>query len=272
MKDIYQDVTNQIIKQLESGCAPWAKAWHGASGIPFNGMTNKFYNGINILILWAKAIEVGYQSNNWMTYQQAKEKGYQVKKGEHGTSCVFYKKCVKENRETGEDSQYHLLKTFTVFNADQIQGVEIEQNKTVKLNYPQIQKLVERNNIKILEGKPAYHPGKDFISIPTISQFKATENYIKTLLHELIHWTGHETRLERETLKKYSSMRPQEELTAELGSAMLCAEFGIDGELRHAEYINSWLTEVNNDKKFIFKAAAAASQAAEYLKKGILAN
>lgn len=118
-----------------------------------------------------------------------------------------------------------------------------------------------------MPGSPAFVPGMNWVHMPPISKFESTTSYYATLFHELVHWTGHKTRLDRDMSNRFGDAGySMEELVAELGAAFLCAEFGITGEVRHAGYIEHWLKILKDDKKAIFKAAAEASKAVEYLK------
>jgi len=284
-KDIYQEVTNSIIEalekvSLEDYSAPFARLTAELS--PINPITEKDYHGINTLILWLQQQANGYKSNEWGTFRQWKEKGANVKKGEKSSMIIFYKRVEKKDEINNDEPEfYNCLKSYCVFNADQVEGYEPTITRengnfgTVE-RITDIEKFVASSGAVINEdqNRASFSPTKDHINMPPKDLFfdngqSATENYYAVLLHELTHWTGGKTRLDREQVghttdeKKYAF----EELIAELGSAFLCSHFRIKqhGREDHAMYIKSWLQALKNDKKFIFKAASQAQKAVDFL-------
>jgi antirestriction protein ArdC len=280
--DIYQVVTDKIIKSLESGVKPWSCPWDRTqvSGLPTNFSTKAAYSGINTLILWAEAAEKGYASSNWLTYKQAAAMGGNVIRGNKATQIVFYKPLEIEN-DSGEKEIIPMLKTFAVFNLDQIENIEkpviapkIESvNKPSFVDHLEAEKVIAATQVKINHvGQQAfYRPSTDEINMPPKTAFNGvngSSDYYSTALHELVHSTSHKSRLDRSLKGSFgSSDYAFEELIAELGSAFCCADFGIFGGeyADHASYIASWLKKLNEDKKFIFKAAAAAAKAHRWI-------
>ena len=271
--DLYQTVTDSIIAALESGVKPWVCPWvrnGAAAGLPANFSTGTAYSGINIMLLWCSAAKQGFQDERWLTYKQAQELGGQVRKGEHGTTAIFYKTLEKED-EDGEIEKIPMLKAFTVFNVEQIDGLSIESVPQPVAGFdplPQAEALMTRSGAKITEQgvKAFYRPATDEIVLPERFRFADAANFYATGLHELVHWTGAASRLNREKGNKFGSEAYAfEELIAELGSAFLMADLGITGEVQHESYIASWLTSLKGDKRYIFKAAAAASKAHRWL-------
>ena len=284
--DIYQQVTNNIIEALEQVSledynAPFARLTAELS--PINPITEKDYHGINTLILWLQQQAHGYKSNEWGTFRQWKEKGANVKKGEKSSMIIFYKRVEKKDEaSSNEDPEfYNCLKSYCVFNADQVEGYEPTITRetgdfgTVE-RIAEIEKFIAQSRAVIKEdqNRASFVPSCDEINMPPKTLFfdngqSATENYYAVLLHELTHWTGGKSRLDREQVghstdeKKYAF----EELIAELGSAFLCSHFRIKqhGRDDHATYIKSWLQALKNDKKFIFKAASQAQKAVDFL-------
>ena len=285
--DIEQKVTNKIIKLLESGnVAPWNTPWHGVkgeNGFPLRA-NGEEYQGINVLLLWMERAEKGYISNQWMTFKQAKTLGGNVKKGEKSTTVVFFKPLViKEKLENGDDvlKNIPILKTFNVFNLDQIENLP-EKFNTVVEEDPDFEpltgriasadKYVENTGAIINHGgnQAFFAPAFDAIHLPEFKNFKTVEDYYSTLFHELIHWTNTKERLDRnfEGSKRFGQKGyATEELCAEIGACFLNAKLGIEKTVRedHASYIQSWLKALKNDKKFIFTASAKASQAVAFL-------
>jgi antirestriction protein ArdC len=271
--DIYQVVTDSIIEALEVGVKPWVCPWvrnGAASGLPANFTTNTAYSGINIMLLWCSAAKQGFQDTRWMTYKQAQEKGAQVRKGEHGTTAIYYKTLEKED-ENGEIEKIPMLKSFTVFNVEQIDGLTLDAEPLPVVEFdplPQVEALMTRSGAKITERgvKAYYRPLTDEICLPERFRFADAANFYATGLHELVHWTGAKNRLNREKGGRFGSEAYAfEELIAELGSAFLMADLGVKGEVQHESYIASWLESLKNDKRYIFKAASAASKAHRYL-------
>ncbi|CTY37386.1 putative Antirestriction protein ardC [Escherichia coli] len=222
------------------------------------------------MLLWCSAAKQGFQDERWLTYKQAQELGGQVRKGEHGTTAIFYKTLEKED-EDGEIEKIPMLKAFTVFNVEQIDGLSIESVPQPVAGFdplPQAEALMIRSGAKITEQgvKAFYRPATDEIVLPERFRFADAANFYATGLHELVHWTGAASRLNREKGNKFGSEAYAfEELIAELGSAFLLADLGITGEVQHESYIASWLKALKGDKRYIFKAAAAASKAHRWL-------
>lgn len=269
---IYQQVTDQIIKQLEQGATPWVKQWQGSSSGSHNVISGKGYNGINTIILGMSEAAAGYKSGAWGTYKQWLTVGAQVKKGTKGTTIIFYSP-VSGSKVTaaGEDKTYrYVLKSYSVFNADQVDGYTAPAAPVKTFNsIAALEALAAASGAVINHGgdKAFYSPAQDFIQMPQKTDFKTEAAYYATLLHELTHWSGAESRLARDLSGRFGNEAyAAEELVAELSAAFLCAQYQIDGDLRHAGYIASWLRVLKNDNKAIFKAAALAQKSADYIK------
>lgn len=281
--DIHQRVTDTILKYMEEGTAPWQKPWKtgGASfAIPKNMVTEKPYNGVNILLLWGAAHKREYSSNLWASYRQWNEQKESIRKGEKGTMVVYYDFMEKE--ENGEMKKVPFIKSYTVFNKCQLASHKPEEEIEVPV-IPLVERLenVEQfmantNAVIRHEGTRAcYIPSIDEIHMPEPALFvdtehsTATENYYSTLGHELVHWSGSETRLNRNFGKRFGDKTyAAEELVAEFGAAFLCAELGISREPRkdHADYIANWMTALKSNKFIVTSAANAASKSVEYLR------
>ena len=267
---IYQQVTDKIIAELESGTIPsWVKNWSGDAGSDCNVITKKTYSGINTIILGMS----GFKSPYWGTYKQWVSIGAQVSKGSKGTHIIFYSPVENGSKitEAGEVKNYsYILKSYTVFNADQVTGFEAPAMPVPKVfnNIACIEALTVKSGVKLQFGgdRAYYSPSQDYIAMPHKTQFNSEASYYATLLHELAHWSGHKSRLDRDLSGRFGNEAyAAEELIAELSAAFLCARYSITGELRHASYIASWLRVLKNDNKAIFKAAALAQKSADYL-------
>jgi antirestriction protein ArdC len=268
---VYDSVTNRIIEKLEAGIVPWVKPWSVANaGADRNAISKKEYSGVNRLILGMS----GYSSPIWASFKQWQELGGNVKKGEKGTQIVFYSPIQKESINASgetESSVYHCLKAYYVFNADQIEGVEFEkpaQSDKVFNPVPALDDRIIKTGAQISHGggRAFYRPSTDSITLPEKSTFLSESHYYATALHELTHWSGASHRLDRTKGKRFADAAYSfEELVAEMGAAFLCADYGISGELQHADYIGHWLKCLKDDNKAIFNAAALAQKAADYI-------
>jgi len=267
--DIYTEVTNRIIEKLESGVIPWVKPWHTENTLDKNIKTGNEYNGINRIILGMS----GYQSNVWGSFKQWSDLGAKVKLHEHGTRIVFYKPVVgvKVTSEGEEISYNSVFTTSYVFNAEQVEGIEIKPRDIEDkpfLNNIEIDNMVSNTGAVIRHsGNSAYYKrDDDYINMPVKSDFYDEANYYATLLHELTHWSGAKHRLDRTKGKRFGDVAYAfEELIAELGSAFLCEKYAVKGDIRHEGYIASWLQALKNDNKMIFKASAYAQKSTDYL-------
>ena len=267
---IYQQVTDKIIAELESGNLPsWVKNWSAGAGSDCNVITKKPYNGINTIILGMS----GFASPYWGTYKQWLSLGAQVTKGSKGTHIIYYSPVERGTKvtESGEVKEYsYILKSYTVFNADQVTGWEAPAVNTERkfIAVASIEALTAKSGAVIKFGgeRAFYAPDSDYIGMPEKIQFNSEASYYATLLHELAHWSGHKSRLDRDLSGRFGNEAyAAEELIAELSAAFLCARFNVNGELRHSSYIASWLRVLKNDNKAVFKAAALAQKAADYL-------
>jgi antirestriction protein ArdC len=271
-KDIYQQITDKIIAALEAGVAPWVKPWATTgAGLPRNAVTGRPYSGINTVLLGMS----DFSSPLWLTYNQAKEVGAQVRKGEHGTTVVFYKpfQVADVNNPEGPEKSIPMLRSFTVFNVWQIDNLPEKYTPAPEIvlvdnfaDNEQAERLLAKAAIVHGKSKACYIPSADVIWMPNKADFKSMGDYYATGLHELGHWTGNKSRLAREFSGRFGDAAySMEELVAELNAAYLCAHCGIDGQLQHDSYIAAWLKVLKNDKRAIFTASSAARKAAEFL-------
>jgi antirestriction protein ArdC len=285
-QDVCEQITAEIIAELEKGVMPWSQPWAGAiTPVMPKRHTGQRYRGVNILILWSKAHARGYQSAFWMTFQQALEYGANVKKGEKGTQIVYANRVTKtEANDQGEDvtRAFSFLKSYTVFNAEQIENLPAKFETPAPLPvavsdvidwtpYEEAAAWFARIPATVThEGHRAYYmPSQDKITLPEQDKFKTAEAYFSTRAHETVHWTKHEKRLARDFgAKRFGDEGYAiEELVAELGAAFTMAEIGLVPAIRedHAPYIANWLKALKNDSKALLTAAAKASDALEYL-------
>ena len=284
-RDVYNRITNKIIADLEQGVRPWMRPWsteHAAGRIVrplrHNGIP---YKGINVVMLWSAATMKGYACPLWLTFRQAQELGGCVRKGEHGELVVYADKIVRtETDAKGEEVEHAIpfLKGYTVFNTEQCDGLPAHYYAKAELPALSPMQRIEAadrffaaTGADIRHGgtRAFYAEGSDHVEMPPFETFRDAESHAATLAHELTHWTKHDRRLARDMgrAKWGDEGYAREELVAELGAAFLCADLGITPEVRpdHAAYLQSWLTVLNNDKRFVFSAASHAQRAADYL-------
>ncbi|NMW19953.1 MAG: DUF1738 domain-containing protein [Chlorobiaceae bacterium] len=284
-QDVYTRVTNKIIADLERGNLTWLQPWqtgHKAGDVsrPLRS-TGERYQGVNVLMLWAAAMENGYVAPIWMTFNQAKQLCANVRKGEHGSLVVFADRMTKTVQdEKGEDVEKHIpfMKGYTVFNVEQIENLPAHyyartepKHATALERIEAVEKFVANTGAVIKHGgnRAFYRMADDIVQMPELQAFKNTESYYATAAHEITHWTRHPSRLDRSFEQKRfgDSGYAMEELVAEIGSAFLCADLEITPEPRedHAAYIESWLKALKNDKRAVFTASSHAQRAADYL-------
>ena len=285
-RDHRQEVTDSIVRMLEDGVAPWQKPWESA-GMPFNPTTDKAYRGGNAIHLMATGLARGYEDPRWMTYKQAAENGWQVRKGEKGTHIEFWEVKAKTEEKDGDparnaadeaskDNHRRLIhRVYTVFNAKQIDGVpafEREQPSAFEAVHSG-ERILANSGAKITHDQrdsAFYRPSTDSIHLPPKEAFKDAPGYYGTALHELAHWTGHPSRLNRPTLNesyRFGDLNyAKEELRAELASVFIAAEVGVPHDpANHAAYVGSWIKALREDKNEIFRAAHDASAATDFV-------
>jgi len=282
--DVYTRVTAQIVAELERGTRPWLKPWNAdfAAGRITRPLRHEgtAYRGINVLMLWASAELQGFGCPFWLTFQQAKELGGFVKKGQHGSPVVYantFKKTDKNEEGQEIEQEIPFLREYTVFNAEQCEGLPERFYQLAEPPKETIERidLVERfcantkADIRYGGNRAYYAIQEDYVRLPPFETFRDAESHAATLIHELTHWTRHETRLNRDLGRKRwgDEGYAAEELVAELGAAFLCADLQITPEVRedHASYIANWLEILKGDKRAVFTAASLASQAVDYL-------
>ena len=284
-RDIYSEVSDRIVAELEAGAAPWIKPWAATPGAntPCNAVTNRPYSGCNVILLWM-AQRAGYRTPRYLTFKQALELGGHVRKGEHGTKVYFVKQL--EIRDDGDDSSptrlVPMMREYTVFNVSQCEGLpeSVIAGKPMRVRNPDARddladQFLRSTGADIREGhgEAFYVPSRDFISMPAFEAFKGADQFYNVAFHELAHWSGHKSRLDRDLKNRFGSRDyAAEELIAELGAAFLCAEFGFDGDVRSAGYIASWIELLRADKRAFFTACSQASKAADYLRGLALAD
>lgn len=280
-RDVYTEVTARILNELKSGAAPWVKPWATTPGAnrPVNAAAGRHYNGGNVVLLWMATAAKGWTSARFVTFNQAKALGGHVNVGEKGTQIVLVKTVTKQDKQNPEDiKKFGLLRYFTVFNVEQCSGlpekVVAPEAPVVRQPHEQIVEVEQfltatKAKIEVVGERACYTPSIDTIRMPSLSTFKTADHYYATTFHELGHWTGAKSRLDRTDGMRNrfgDQAYAAEELVAELTSAFICAEFDINGDLRHAGYIQNWIELLTADPKAFFTAASKAQAAADHLR------
>lgn len=264
---IYEMITDRMLELMEQGTIPWKKTW--STGLPTNFKSKKEYRGINLFFLNAAP----YSCNLWGSFKQITEKGGKVNKGEHGYPVVFWKFMRKE-KDDGTEFSFPLLRYYTVFNMEQtdlpIPKKEDNQNDPIACCEEVIENYENRPNI--IPGQRAYYsPSHDLVVCPNYNTFDKSESYYATLFHEMIHSTGHKSRLNRfdslESSMFGSQSYSKEELIAEMGSSYLCGHCNIlpMTEENSASYLSSWMKVLKEDKKLLIQAAGKAQIACDHI-------
>lgn len=273
MNDLYTRVTERIVAALEAGTPPWIVPWRACGPVlPSNFSTGKTYRGINTLLLMAEAADQGYEHRQWLTLRQANQLGGTVRKGERGTTVVFFKWCDAEPEFEDEHSERRvvpLLRAFTVFNLAQIDGLNLPAAETPLWQPEELaEDLLLGSRARLTHGgnRAFYSPLDDAIHLPPQAWFPDASAYYATALHELTHWTGHPARCNRPLGRRHGlDAYAFEELIAEMGAAFLCAHCRLPARLEHASYIDSWLSALRGDKRLIFVAAGKAQSATDFV-------
>jgi antirestriction protein ArdC len=279
-RDLYSEVSARIVAELDAGAAPWIKPWSATAGMntPCNAATNRPYSGCNVVLLWMTQA-AGYRTPRFLTFKQALELGGNVRKGEHGTKVYFVKQLQVRDRGADDETATRLipmLREYTVFNVDQCDNLPARITAPTNVRPHNrderdatVDEFLTCSGAAIREGfgEAYYRPSDDLISLPRFEAFKSVAHFYAVAFHELGHWTGHKSRLDRDLRHRFGERAyAAEELVAELCAAFLCAEFSIDGDLRHAGYIQTWIGLLKADSRAFFTACSKAQAAADYLR------
>jgi antirestriction protein ArdC len=274
-RNVYEIVTEKIIKQLESGVAPWRKPWR--TEMPVNLISQKAYRGINVFLLGSQ----GYGSQYWLTYNQAAKLGGNVKRGEKSSIVTFWNIGEEKTRRmsdgTEKTSKPILLRYYSVFNLEQTEGIadKLGLSSTARIAdidaCEQIVSAMPNAPAREQSDRAWYRPSTDSVGMPPKSSFVGSEEFYSTLFHELTHSTGHRSRVGREGIEQLNTFGSEsyskEELIAEMGAAMLCGVTGISPAVieNSAAYLQSWINRLRGDSKLLLSAASQAQKASDYI-------
>ncbi|MEF3356164.1 zincin-like metallopeptidase domain-containing protein [Paenibacillus sp. GYB006] len=264
-KSVYEIVTERILELLAAGVVPWRRPWVVSGAV--NWISQRPYRGINTLLL---------PPGEYATYKQLTEAGGSVK-GAKSQIVVFWRWLEKEDADTGEAEKIPMLRYYRVFDIKDCEGIK-SKRKEVSFDHDPIAEAeaivdgyADAPPIGFASGRAYYMPSPDRVSVPPIQDYPKAEEYYSTLFHELIHSSGHQSRLNRPGIEEYAAFGDEnyskEELIAEIGAAMLCATCGIDNSTieNSAAYIQSWHRKLKNDPTLIVKAAGQAQKATDYI-------
>lgn len=282
--DVYQLVTDRLLAALEAGVIPWRKPWNSQYGLPRNYVSGRPYSGINAFLLHIASDGLPF----FVTFRQAQELGGSIRKGAKGLPVIYYHTRVKDDPKTGEQQRLPFIKHYTVFSIGDVQGINIVLPEVTTNHAPLAPLTAGEAIVSGWANRPllclgartaSYSPLLDCVRLPLLKCFHSAEEYYATLFHELTHATGHPKRLHRPDLAE--ALRPngqlgyaREELTAEMGTAFLCAHAGFDPARtldNSAAYVQFWLDQLRGDKKLVVQAASRAQRAAELIL-GVLPN
>lgn len=280
--DIYQTITAELAAAIDAGAGNWRMPWHHEGGTVMrpSSAVGRAYTGINRLVLWASADAKGFKSGTWATYRQWTDVGAQVRRGETGTHVILWKRHERDDQSPVDDDNddrgaRFFARSFVVFNQSQVDGAPERAaavSRPIAETVAGAKAYLESIGVAVHYGPwdAYYRPDQDRVYMPERENFDSDDDFISTLGHEIVHSTGSAQRLDRETLRDYfkdRSIRAREELVAEIGASFLMADLGLAYSPRpdHAAYVSSWLTALGNDTRAIFRAAAAAQAATDWI-------
>ena len=265
--DVYQIVTDRLISALEAGTAPWRKPWSDG-GAPRNAITGREYSGINYFLLSA------HGGARFLTYRQAQEAGGNVRKGEKGCPVIYWNFQEVEGKD-GKEKKIPFARYFTVFSIDQCESLDLPTVESTCRHHspiPEADAVIQRTGARIRHGgfRAFYRPSSDEITLPEMGAFHAPEEYYQTAIHELAHWTGHPSRLNREGISSVaafgSAVYSREELVAEMAASFVCGKIGLEIDTENsAAYLRGWIAALRGDARLAVRAASAASKAAAFI-------
>ena len=277
--ELREQITNQLIEAIKAGTIPWRRPWSSdpnAPGLHTSLSTGSPYRGINQMILTAATARRNFKSKWWATFNQIKHNGASVTRGEKGTHIVLFKKIERKRTDEvgdGVKDSFFVMREFCVFNAEQTSGLEKfrvgftkPQNDAAE-RYDNADAVIDAVGADIRYGgnEAFYNPPGDFIQLPHRHQFESPEAFYETAFHEHVHLSEHPSRLNWNRADEGYAMG---ELIAEIGSCQIMAELGLpttNNLNNHAAYLQHYLKGMADDARFIFRAAAQASKAVDFL-------
>ncbi|OQY36663.1 MAG: hypothetical protein B6226_06185 [Candidatus Cloacimonetes bacterium 4572_65] len=280
---VYDMVNNIIIEKLKEGVVPWQKLWKSQQGLPPMSLsTGRVYSGINQILLSCLAMKYD-KSPYFLTYKQADARGGYIKKGEKGFPVVFFKRIENEDENGDKKKPYFILRYYKVFHMEQCEDIKLNTKEQIILNSLELEQrdfvplekaeFILRNYSEMpdvstgVSYNPLYYPKADLIKLPPKGQFETVEEFYSTWFHELIHSTGHSSRLDRLTKEDNIEFRAVEELIAEIGSAYLSYDAGIIKDVvdNNSSYIDYWLKKIEENSRLFTSATSKAEKAYKFV-------
>lgn len=270
--NVYERVTRGILERLQAGVAPWHKPWDPSHGRPRNLVSGRAYNGVNAL-----ALGLTGRGPNWLTLNQINALGHRLRQGSRGVAILFVKRDTTQERDASGvevERERFVSRYYHVFNADDVDGLTIEKTVGEVAAAESIVAGIQPRPVMRSGTQAWYNPVSDELCMPSRDAFESSSAYYGTLFHELTHWTGHASRLNRATLTTSapfgSPVYSLEELVAEMGAGFLCALAGIDNDTidQSSAYLGHWLKVLQGDPSLLVRAAAQAQRATDYLRSG----
>jgi len=277
-KELVERINALVVEQLENGIAPWRKPWNASGYMPMSLTSNKEYSGINALVLAICGAQ--YKRSLWVTYKQAQALGGNVRKGEKSLPVVYWSRIIKPGEDGKPVSKGAFMKFYSVFNVEQCDGITIPAIYDIKREpvdtLPALNSIVAGYASKPeiyykQQGAAFYNPVTDSITLPPLDAFDDAESHAYTLCHEMIHSTGHQSRLDRfkeddKPARFGDANYAREELVADIGAQILLSSNGINYNMENsASYLAGWLKALKNDPSLIISASGKAQRAADYI-------
>ena len=266
--ELFNRINDDLLSKIETGTLPWRREW-SAAGVPYNMISKKAYQGINFLLLMFDRVP----APQYLTFLQAKEKNLLIKKGSKGRQIVFWKilDTGAVNTKTSEIETKHVpfLRFSYVFNVSDLEGYHIPA-PSLKMPLDVLNGIVQAHNPVITNNlERCYYSASDnLISTPTVNNFTNEQEYFSAIFHELVHWTGHQSRLNRSTIEipgNHKSGYAYEELIAEIGSSYLCSMCGLETLNNSAAYLSGWMKTGKLDNSYFITATQEAFKAVNFL-------
>lgn len=274
--DALQLIVDELLASFDETTGHWHPSWSNIGLLPHNATTGKNYRGINAVMLWAGQLRQQFTSPGWATYLQWAEEGGQVRHGEHGTRIIKWVEVTRDEPASllapdGERAKL-VPRVYHVFNRAQVDGVDCEDHdEHVTADWwPGFETWLDAVPFISIIGPPCYVPALDVVQMPPTPSFTTPDEYVFTLAHELGHWTGHSSRLNRKRPERFAGIEAYayEELVAEISAGLTSGWLQIPGtHVRedHVRYVKGWLSSLRDDPRILLAAAQAAQAATDHL-------
>jgi len=286
-KDLYKEITNKILESLDNGVAPWVKNWKTEDiHAPHNGITGKAYSGINFILMSIEQRVRGYDSSKWMTFKQGSELEGHVRKGEKGTTGIYFNMISKKDNVTLTKSEekklidsdsnsdvkkFALIRSFAVFNESQFDDLKASQDDLNEIEISRkalsgikindiVSALIDHSPAGIVAGTLNYNSKSNIISLPSEDSFEDPDDYMRSSIKGLLYATSHEDALNRDPSKK--NFEAIEAMIVDVASAQIQSKLGIDG-VHDDKYIKEWGNLLRDNDRLFFNVSSQAQKASD---------